>query len=56
METTGIVVQVPDDFHIRLKEYVLYLEKKGIKKTKAEALLMLAELGCKKEYLKFYSK
>jgi hypothetical protein len=41
----GIVVKISKEFDIKLKEYMLELEKVGVKKTKADVVLYLAEIG-----------
>jgi hypothetical protein len=43
----GIVVKISKEFDIKLKEYMLELEKKGAKTTKADLLLELAIFGLK---------
>lgn len=40
-----IVVKISKEFDIKLKEYMLELEKVGVKKTKADVVLYLAEIG-----------
>jgi hypothetical protein len=45
----GIVVKISKEFDIKLKEYMLELEKIGVKKTKADLVLYLAQIGLQQE-------
>jgi len=45
----GIVVKISKEFDIKLKEYMLELEKIGVKKTKAALVLYLAQIGLQQE-------
>jgi hypothetical protein len=41
----GIVVKVSQDFDFKLKQYLLDLEKIGVKKTKAQLIIEFAQVG-----------
>ena len=41
----GIVVKVSKDFDFKLKQYLLDLEKIGVKKTKAQLIIKFAQIG-----------
>jgi hypothetical protein len=41
----GMVVFIDTDFNLKLKEYMLNLEKKGIHKTRADLVIELARIG-----------
>lgn len=41
----GIVVKIPKEFDLKLKQYMLDLEKHGKKTTKADLVLDLAIIG-----------
>lgn len=45
----GIVVKISKEFDIKLKEYMLELEKVGVKKTKAEMAYHLMAIGLQQE-------
>ena len=45
----GIVVKISKEFDIKLKEYMLELEKIGVKKTKAETAYYLMAIGLQQE-------
>jgi hypothetical protein len=45
----GIVVKVSQDFDFKLKQYLLDLEKTGVKKTKAQLIIELAQVGFNQE-------
>jgi len=44
-DEVGLVVKVPKDFDIKLRTYLLELERMGIKKTRAEMVIKLAIIG-----------
>jgi len=48
----GIVVKVPKGFDFELKQYLLDLERDGVKKTKAQLIIELAQIGFKNEVIK----
>jgi hypothetical protein len=48
----GIVVKVTQDFDFKLKQYLLDLEKTGVKKTKAQLIIELAQVGFMQETYK----
>ena len=45
----GIVVYISKEFDLKLREYMLSLEKVGVKKTKAEAVYYLTAIGLQQE-------
>lgn len=45
----GIVVKISKEFDIKLREYMITLEKTGVKKTKAEMAYYLMVVGLQQE-------
>jgi len=45
----GIVVYVSKEFDLKLREYMITLEKTGVKKTKAEMAYYLMVVGLQQE-------
>jgi hypothetical protein len=45
----GIVVYVSKEFDLKLREYMLSLEKVGVRKTKAETAYQLMTIGLQQE-------
>jgi hypothetical protein len=41
----SMVVFITDDFNLKLKQYMLDLEKIGVKTTKADLIIKLAQVG-----------
>jgi hypothetical protein len=44
-ETIGINLELPKEFSIKLDRYLIDLKEFGVKKTKAQLIINLAELG-----------
>jgi hypothetical protein len=45
----GIVVKMSKEFDLKLREYMITLEKQGVKKTKAEMAFYLMVIGLQQE-------
>ncbi len=45
IKLTGLVVKIPKDFDLALKQQLINLEIKGIKRTKADEIIRLAQIG-----------
>jgi hypothetical protein len=48
-KTKSVQVFISGDFNLKLKQYMLDLEKINVHRTKAELIVRLAELGLKIE-------
>ena len=48
-ETIGINLELPKEFSIKLDRYLIDLKEKGVKTSKAELIIKLAQLGFKYE-------
>ena len=47
----GIVVYMSKEFDLKLREYMITLEKTGVKKTKAETAYYLMAIGLQQEII-----
>ena len=47
--TKGLVVFITKEFDLKLKQYLLDLEKVGVQRTKADAVARLAQIGLMNE-------
>ena len=47
--TTAVRVNVPNDFNFKLDVYIAQLKQLGIRKSKANLIITLAEIGFQRE-------